>query len=42
MADGRNCKVAHAMKRQLALLLMRRVRVEVGSTPNPTLTLTLP
>ena len=28
MADGRSCKVGHAMKRQLALLLMRRIRVE--------------
>ena len=37
MADGRSCKVGHAMKRQLALLLMRRIRVE-GPLRDPEVT----
>ena len=37
MADGRSCKVGHAMKRQLALLLMRRMRVE-GPLRDPEVT----
>ena len=39
MADGRSCKVGHAMKRQLALLLMRRIRVE-GPLRDPEVTAT--
>ena len=37
MADGRSCKVGHALKRQLALLLMRRIRVE-GPLRDPEVT----